>query len=234
MLAVAQAIPNDWTALLEDAPVGLGLDLATTEKGTSNPSSLTAGQKWAGRFYARLVVAWKTADPDVTRAMVRLVLDQLAAADIRPRRLGVDSSNERFYAAELRKEFGGRVPVDLIAGQDKLEHRGTQLDAKTLLGNLYASALEDGLVVLPVDDFIAYDYRLVKREAGGFITDTGKGGEHGDCFDSGKLAYWALEGQGGPVAAEPLPVGEFASQGGERPGIRNPWLRRRRQSILSA
>lgn len=232
MLTVADAIPPHWTALLKEAPVGLGLDLATTEKGTSNPSSLTVGQRWQGRFYARLVLAWKTADPDVTEAIVKLVLDQLHAVNVRPRRLGVDASNERFFATSLRKTFGGRVIVDLIAGNDKLKHRGTELDAKTLLGNLWASALEDGLVVLPVDEFIATDYRLVKREAGGFVTETGKGGEHGDCFDSGKLAYWALEGQGGPVSAEPLNVGSYDISRSERPGIRNRLMRRARQNIL--
>lgn len=231
MLAVADAIPSSWTSRLTREAVGLGLDLATTERGTSNPSSLTVGQKHSGRFFARLVLSWKTADPDVTRAVIRLVLDHLAAAQVRPRRLCVDASNERFFATQLRKEFGARLPVELIAGNNKLAHRGFELDAKTLLGNLWSALIEDGLTVLPADDFIAYDYRLVKREAGGFVTETGKNGEHGDCFDSGKLAHWALESGGGNITAENVQgvaVGEFSGGGHAlRPGIRNPFLRRR-------
>ncbi|MBB5351064.1 hypothetical protein HNR46_001298 [Haloferula luteola] len=227
MITVADAIPDAWTSRLSGEQVGLGLDVATTENGTSNPSSLTVSQSHAGLWYARLILSWKTADPEVTRAVLALVLSQLNAVEVRPRRLCIDASNEKFFATQLRREFSGRVPVELVTGQQKLTHRGIEMDAKTLLGNLFSSLLEDGLGVLPADDFVAYDYRLVKREAGGFVTETGKNGEHGDCFDSGKLSHWALTSGSGVVRADPLPVGTFGHDPADRPGIKNKWLRRR-------
>lgn len=229
MLTVAAAIPDRWTSFLTEGPLGLGLDLATTEKGTSNPSALAISQRSAGLVIFRLILAWKTSDPDVTRAIVALVLDQLSAADVanaRARRLCIDASNETFFASDLRSKFGGRVPVELVKGGQKLKHRNEELDAKTLLGNLLVALLEDGLVRLPADEFIATDLRLVKREAGGFVADTGPGGEHGDVFDACKLSYWAHVGGGGPVRAEALPVGSFGAGTTPRPGIRNPFLRR--------
>ena len=54
MITVSDAIPNTWLSRLTPEPLGLGLDLATTTKQTSNPSSFTAGQRVAGRFIARL------------------------------------------------------------------------------------------------------------------------------------------------------------------------------------
>lgn len=227
MISVADAIPSDWTARLTREPVGMGYDIATTERGTSNPSSLTISQSHAGKWYARLVLAWKTSDPEIARAILRHVLDQLAAVAVRPRRLCVDASNEKYFARQIQQEFSGRVPVELIVANQKLRHRGIELDAKTLLGNLYTALLEDGLAVLPPADWLEYDYRLVKREAGGFVTETGKNGEHGDTFDSGKLSHWALTSGTGTVAADALSVGEFGSQAGMRPGIKNPWLKRR-------
>lgn len=229
MIAVADAIPSTWTSRLTREPLGLGLDLATTEKQTSNPSSLSVNQRAAGRVIYRLIVSWKTRDPDVTRAVLRLVLDQIAAAAVaRPRRLCIDASNEVFFATDLKKAFGARLPIELIKGGENIEFRNEKLNAKTLLGNLYASLLEDGLCLLPADDWIALDHRLVKREAGGFVTDTGKDGQHGDTFDSCKLAYWSLTGSGGNVTAEPLQVGTYGSQGGERPGLKNPWRKHHR------
>ncbi len=226
MISVADAIPADWTSRLTSGPVGMGYDIATTERGTSNPSSLTVSQSVGGKWFARLVLAWKTSDPEIAKAILARVLDQLAAVHARPRRLCVDASNEKYFARQIQQLFSARVPVELIAGQQKLRHRGIELDAKTLLGNLFAALLEDGLAVIPSADWIEYDYRLVKREAGGFVTETGKNGEHGDCFDSGKLSHWSLTSGSGTVAADPIPVGEFGHGPNVRPGIKNPWLRR--------
>lgn len=228
MITVSDAIPNTWLSRLTPEPLGLGLDLATTTKQTSNPSALSVGQRVSGRFIIRLLISWKTADPDVTRAVLRLVLDHIATGPARARRLCIDASNEVFFATDLRKMFGGRLPIELIKGGENIKFRNETLNAKTLLGNLYASLLEDGLCLLPADDWIALDHRLVKREAGGFVTDLGQNGQHGDTFDACKLSYWSVTGTGGNVTADPLQVGSFGAAGGDRPGLKNPWLKHRR------
>jgi hypothetical protein len=41
--------------------------------------------------------------------------------------------------------------------------------------------------------------RLVRRDRGSFTTEVGPGGEHGDTFDSHKLAQNSLESTGGAL-----------------------------------
>lgn len=203
-----QAIPSLWTdRLTADGMVALGLDVATTEKGTSNPSALSVQQREGRRVYTRLLVSFKTSDPAVSRQVISSVLDDLEGMRIKPRRLVADNSNEKFFSADLRRLFGSRVAVELVAGNNKLEFRGETLDAKTLLGNMYVAAIEDCLLTLPAGDWIILDHRLVMREAGGFATNLGPNGEHGDTFDAGKLAYWGLNSNSGPVRADAIQVG---------------------------
>lgn len=219
-----QAIDPAWAERLTDGPLALGYDVATTERGTSNPSGLDVIQRDGRLAIARLVVTWKTADPGIARQLIGCVLDDIAARGHKPRRLVIDSSSEKYFAADMRTHFTGRVPVELVAGQQKLEFRGEKLDAKTLLGNMYASALEDGLLLLPAGEWIELDHRLVKREAGGFVTDLGPNGEHGDSFDAGKLGYWGLQ-SGGPARASAAQVGNFGSPSNpllSRPGLIGP------------
>jgi hypothetical protein len=206
------AIPVEWLqALVPARPVALGLDIATTEKGTSNPSVLSVMQHASQRaFHVPLLVSWKTADPAITEQMINVALLDLVSASFRPRRLCIDASSEVFFATNLRRRFAGAVTVDLVKGGEKRKYKGEELDAKTLLGNLYCNALDDGLIILPPGDWIKEDHRLVAREKGGFATATGTGGQHGDTFDGCKLAYWGLIGGGGPVGAAGAGVGELA------------------------
>lgn len=217
-----EAISRQWIDRLGDGPAALGYDIATTAKGTSNPSSFTVAQRDGKVAIARLVVVWKTPDPEVAKAVLEAVFDDLDAAQVKPRRLVVDASSERYYAANVAAVFKRRCPVDLIGGNQKLKFRGEELDAKTLLGNMYASALEDGLFLLPAAEWIELDHRLVKREAGRFVTELGPNGEHGDTFDSSKLSYWGLQ-SGGQVRASSAPVGDAHGRGSlRRPGIIGP------------
>jgi hypothetical protein len=220
------AIPSSWADRLTDGPISLGQDLATTERGTSNPSGLAVQQRVGRQVMTRLMVSWKTSDPSVTRQVLAAVLDDIEAKRMKPRRLVVDASNEKFFASDLRKQFGGRVAVELIGGNNKIKFRGEELDAKTLLGNLYVSAIEDGFLLLPGGEWIMLDHRLVKREAGGFQTDTGPNGEHGDTFDAGKLAYYGLQSTSGTVRAEALQVGSFGGMNSDskRPVFTDPWM----------
>lgn len=231
------AIPPDWTARLAPGlPTALGHDVGTTARGTSNPSALAVAQLAAPRVSFRFILAWKTADDAVSHAILRMVVADILAAGIQPRGLAIDASSEKFFASAVRRNLAGLCPVRLVSGNQKLDHRGEQLDAKTLLGNLYSNALEDGRAELPPGDWIAADHRLVKREAGGFVTETGKGGEHGDTFDACKLAHWLLAGRiGSARGVSAVRVGEFNAGTVARPGIRNKhWLRDRARRALTS
>jgi hypothetical protein len=219
-----QAITPEWAARLTQGPISLGYDVATSEKGTSNPSAVTVMQREGRICIARLVVSWKTREPGVARQVLSAILDDIQHAGFKARRLCIDASSEKFFAADMRTFLRARVAVELVAGGQKLDFRGESLDAKTLLGNMYASALEDGLIFLPAGEWIEFDHRLVKRESGRFVTDLGPGGEHGDTFDSGKLSYWGLQ-SGGTVQAHAAQVGSGVSGAQSlinRPGLIGP------------
>lgn len=224
-----QAISSDWIALLTDGPIALGYDVATTQNGQSNPSALCVMQRDGGVAISRLVVSWKTREPEVARQVITAVLDDIQAAGRKARRLEIDASSEKYYAADMRTFVRLRCPVELVAGGEKLKFRGEEMDAKTLLGNMYCSAMEDGLILLPAGEWIELDHRLVKREAGRFVTDLGPSGEHGDTFDAGKLAYWGLQSGSGSAKAEAAAVGSGSIAGNgnshslkSRPGLIGP------------
>lgn len=216
-----QAISSEWAQRLTHGPLALGYDVATSEKGTSNPSALAVMQREGRICIARLIVSWKTREPAVARQIIAAALDDISHAGHKPRRLCIDASSEKFYAADIRTHFRARVATELVAGGQKLDFRGESLDAKSLLGNMYASALEDGLIFLPAGEWIEFDHRLVKREAGRFVTDLGPGGEHGDTFDAGKLSFWGLQ-SGGTVRAHAAQVGTGVS--GHQPLVNRPGL----------
>jgi hypothetical protein len=220
-----QAIPSTWADRLTDGPISLGYDIATTQKATSNPSALAVQQREGRKVLTRLLISWKTREPAVARQVVSCVLDDIEARRLKARRMVIDASSEKYYAADVRTMFAGRVAVELIGGNQKLEFRGESLDAKTLLGNLFVAAVEDGFLLLPAGEWVMLDHRLVMREGGGFVTNLGPNGEHGDTFDAGKLAYWGLNGSGGPVRADAIQVGNFGAMGAsKRPHFTDPWM----------
>lgn len=220
-----EAITSAWSDRLTDGPIALGYDVATSEKGVSNPSSITVAQREGKMVFARLVVSWKTREPAVARQVISAVLDDVFRVGKKPRRFVIDASSEKYFAADIRTFLRSRCAVELVGGGQKLAFRGEELDAKTLLGNMYVSAIEDGFFLLPAGEWIEFDHRLVKREAGRFVTDLGPGGEHGDTFDSGKLSYWGLQSGGSPKAdAAPISnaVTGTAQKAHSRPGIIGP------------
>lgn len=218
-----QAISSAWADLLTDSPLAIGYDVATTESGVSNPSAINVMQREGRVAISRLVITWKTREPAVARQVIRCIFDDIEARAKKSRRFVIDASSEKYYAADIQTEFRRRCPVELVSGNQKMEFRGESLDAKSLLGNMYCSALEDGLLLLPAGAFIELDHRLVKREGGRFVTDLGPGGEHGDSFDAGKLAYWGLQA-GGSTQAQAMQVGGSGANSSlkNRPGLIGP------------
>ena len=200
------AIPTSWTDFLRAGPLGIGLDLATTDGPHSNPSALVVMEDYAGQLWERLVIAWKTSNEEVTEAMFGLVLDDIRSSGRRPKAACIDASNETFFAQGLRKQFGTRCPIYLIKGGENLTHAGETMAAKQLLGSLYVNEHTDGRINTPAAPWVKDDRRLVKKQKGLFMTDTDKLGQHGDTFDAGKLARWALK-RAGRVEAGGASVG---------------------------
>lgn len=197
-----EVIPSDWTVRLAGGPITLGLDIGTTEKQTSNPSSITVTEKWNGLYVERLVTAWKTKDEAITTAILEIVINDLIASGRRWKAGSVDASNETLFAQRLRKLFMSKVRLMLIKGGNKLKHGLQEYDAKTLMGGLYCNAYADGIIAIPADQWIKDDRRLVKKTGARFECDLGKNGEHGDTFDSGKHAYWAHIAKSSQVGAQ--------------------------------
>ena len=124
----------------------------------------------------------------------------------RARRLAVDATNERYFATEVQREFSLLVPVELVVASEKVELPGEEaISKKALLGNQLVADLNDNKGTLPPERYIKDDFRRVKRDRGSFDCEMGPNGEHGDTFDSHKLALYALTSNaGGAITPEIL------------------------------
>lgn len=225
MLLASEAVPPHWARHLRGGPVGLGYDVATTVKKESNPSSITVLEDYAGTYWTRLVVRFKADDPEVAALLLSSILAPILPA--RRRRLCIDATNEKYHARSIQRRFRSLLPVELVTSSEAVDFEGERYNYKQLLGELYVSLFEDGRITLPAEEWLLRDHRLVRRHAGSFATEVDEAGNHGDTFDSGKLAYWGLR-RGGSVRAAAVPLGAYQSPAGGRPGLLNPWLRRSR------
>jgi len=184
---------------LGNGPIGLGWDLATTTKATSNPSALCVMERQGAEYIHRAIVTWKTADPDIAieRAMriARVVRSRPAGP---ARRLCIDATNERYFAQSARKELGSEVPVELVVGSETTQRPGMEepLTMKQYLGGLLVGELDDNHLLLPPERYVREDWRLVRKERGQFVCEPDVDGKHGDTFDAAKLALHALTGSG--------------------------------------
>jgi hypothetical protein len=195
-------LPANWRDLLGAIaePVTVGFDVATTEKHTSNPSSVTIAEKSGNEHLARLIFRWKTSDPKVSTAHLREFVTTL-----KTRRLVVDATNERFYARQVRDELSRFCSVELVVSSENITVGTVEMPVKTYLGNLVVNALDDGKLVLPPDRVVRQDFRLVRKVRGRFDNEVDGSGNHGDTFDSTKLALhgW-LTPAAGAFTAETL------------------------------
>lgn len=210
---VAAILPAGWAELLSpDAPrIGIGIDVGTTEKKKSNPSALTVAQEYGRIVYARLIVRWKSRDPEI---MVRLFSSVLEILDGRFRpRCAIDATSEKYFAVEFRRKFNGKCPVELVVASETIEVRGERMTKKVYTGSLLCNAMEDGLLALPPERFIRNDWRLVVRDRGSFDADVDESGGHADTADSTKLALYALRRGGGPAEASAAAVGGSRKSG---------------------
>ena len=184
-------------------PVGIGWDLATTEKATSNPSSITVMEARGEELVEVAVIVFKTKDPAVAKYRIRQVVIAVRerASGGRARRLCIDATNERFFALEVSKELAGEVPVELVIGSETVQVPGKDepITTKQYHGGRYVAALHDNKLTLPPERYIKEDHRLPRMEKGQFTCEATPDGKHGDTFDSGKLALHALTSNSGAI-----------------------------------
>jgi hypothetical protein len=219
-ILAANVVPRSWAGLVDPhyPRLGMGFDVATTlrKKGKggnkSNPSAICVMQEIGLMYHIRLMLRFRTNDPRIANLIIESILASLAEihSGMRVRRLCVDATNERFFAANLKANFSGRLPVEPVVGSEGMEYRGQKMTSKAYLGNLLADHLEDGYVAMPETDWLQKDFRLVKRVAETFDAEIDEDGNHGDTFDAAKLALHALVAKGGPAEAAGVAVGSYA------------------------
>jgi hypothetical protein len=229
-VSVAKILPPDWLDVFSPVHprIGIGLDPATTTKDTSNPSGLSVVQQVGLTNYARLVLRYKTDDPDVTTSLCRQIVTGLGSIGLHVRQLCILATNERFFAAALRKQLAPLVPVHLVIESEKTQYLGEEMLYKAYLGNLFVNTIEDGYLPLPPTDWLKKDLRLVVRDRGTFDSALGEDGGHGDTFASTGAALHAVRGAGGKADVKASGPGQFNAQAGPGRKVLNPYARERR------
>lgn len=200
---------------LGSGQVGIGWDLATTEKATSNPSAVTVLERQGNDLLARAILTWKTADPALADERIRSVVEAVAGRREggKARRLCIDATNERYFATQMQRELRGLLPVELVVGSETHQKPGGEpMTMKQFLGALLCAEAEDNHLTLPASRYIREDFRLVKKERGSFVCEPDGQGRHGDTFDSTKLAIHALgSGRGFLGTAIPAGLGGYST-----------------------
>jgi hypothetical protein len=185
---------------LGTGPVGIGVDVATTEKQASNPTSVTIMERRGAEFIAPLTVVWKTRDPALAKFRFRQLIETVNRRPEggRARRLAIDASNEVYFATEVQQEFAGLVQVELVKNGTTIEQPGQEpITMKAELGNQLVAVFDDNQLTTAPERYLKNDMRLVKRDRGSFNAELGPNGEHGDTFDSHKLGLHALTSTAG-------------------------------------
>jgi hypothetical protein len=187
---------------LKSGPVGVGFDVASTTSEKSNPSSITVTENVGGERFQRAVIVFKSKKravmSDYLVRAVRVVRERKEGGPAR--RLCIDASNERLAAEETKDDLARYLPVQLVLGGSTVEPKPTgytnEVNYKTYQGDLYCAAVNEGRTVLPPDDYIKQDQRLPIKNNGKYECPVDNDGRHGDTFDSGKQAEFALISNG--------------------------------------
>ncbi len=223
-VSLSDILPRDLPALLtEHSRLGMGYDVATTTRERSNPSSITLIEQVGLNYFTRLIMRWKSSDPEISRAVITGVL--MLIAPRKPVAFCIDASNEKYFAAQLKKDLASLVRTELIVSGEATQYLGEKMSFKVYLGNLLVNTMEEGRLSLPDELWVKNDFRLVKRSGGSFETEVDEAGNHGDTFDSTKLALHALSCGGGPVEAVAATVGRLSSGTESGRILLNPYAR---------
>jgi hypothetical protein len=195
------------------AKCALGVDWATTEKGISNPTSVSVVENNGSEIIIRAVFVWKTADPDVATARLTAIVKTCneRKAGGRIRAVCQDATNERYHCKNIRKALRQFAPVYSIVSSASCEKSGEPMNWKQYLGNQYVAVLDDNKMTAPPERYFREDHRLVKKHKGSFDCEADVNGRHGDTFDSGKLGVEGTMNKGGdPFATKAIGLGSYA------------------------
>ncbi len=205
-------LPAGWERGIDPSrgPIGIGADPATTEGETSNPFGITVTQLIDGRYVAKLILSFKSADPKKPKGILRELCEVL-----HPRAVAIDATSEVYWATEVREELEGVTNVILVKNSEKTDVMGERVLYKTYLGQLLVNAIEEDRVDLPKSAEVKDDFRLVKKMKGGFDNALDSAtGRHGDLFDGTKLSVHALIEGTEPVRVDAVQVGSRAAAAG--------------------
>ena len=219
IVRLEDVLPTGWidTFSRDHRRIAIGVDLGTTTKDKSNPTAVAVGQQVGLMNFARVVLRFKNDDPAVLRALLLFILEGLRGAGLSARRLCIDATNERFFAVDLRREFAGKVPVELIINSEKTTYGGEEMLWKAYLANLFINTIDDGYLALPPGKWLQTDIRQTIKDRGTFVCDVLEDGGHGDCHRALENMLHGLVAKGGPVEASPLPVGSYRAGRGVDP-----------------
>ncbi len=205
------AIAAMLAAIAPVGDIGLGWDLATTEKGTSNPSAFAVVQQDGSGYAVPAIFLWKTADDAIALDRAKQIVRAIAKTGRRARALHIDATNERYFANSVRRNLAADIPVKLIIASETIDIPGQgAMTYKQHLNGALVGDLQDNRLTLPPERYIYKDWRLVKRTRGSYDTEIAPDGAHGDTFDGVKLGRHALAaGASGPTQATAVPTGSL-------------------------
>lgn len=215
---------SEWPPEMEELPAGalshvkgvvtIGVDPATTEKETSNPTGLAIQRKEGADVHLPTLLWWKTADPRVQRSRMLLLVRTLLAMNVRVKCVGIDATNERGLAREIRDDLSTLAPVVLLIGSENVagvkDTDGFNINVKQHKGNLLSAAGESERLIVSAHRYVYGDWMRVVKKKGTYDASVGSAGEHGDTFDAAANAMFVDE-VGGPVEVFFPQIGDLAT-----------------------
>jgi hypothetical protein len=205
-----------------DGRIGIGVDWATTEKDSSNPTAVAVVEERGAELVALATLTWKTADPKVAIGRLRQCIQAVNGRQRggRARRVCQDATSERYHCVNVRRDLGTLCPIQDVVGSETVEQtNGEKATRKAILGAQLAGLFTDNRIAIPADRYVKDDVRRVKRHKGSFDAELGPNGEHGDVFDALKLAAEAVTSNAGAITTmEGIAVGTAAF----RPAVYRP------------
>lgn len=204
-LSIAQAFPLSVLDHVGSGSLSLGCDLGTTTKKTSNPTAICLLEQVGVDHVVRLAARWKTDKGDVTKGILVMLCAELVRRGKALRLVNIDSSNERFFAADCRTALKGLARVELSILGSKVEYRGEPMSLKARACGRVETACADNRLRLPPAAWVSKDLRQMVKEAGIYNAAVEADGAHADFFIALALALDGLT-LSGPAAAAAVPI----------------------------
>lgn len=213
-LPITAALPlSDVLARIGSGALALGVDLGTTTGKTSNPTALALVEQTGLEYEVRLAARWKTDKPEITKGILVMLCAELVRQRKALRVVNIDSSNERFFAADCRAALASLVRVELSVLGTKVMYRGEPMTLKARSCARVEMAAQDNRLRLPRAVWIQRDLRQMVKEAGRYEAAVEADGSHADLYIALALALDSLESSGPAEATAMSLSGHGARKG---------------------